>query len=131
MVKSLNSIYHDVAKKEKEIESDAYRLFSDSKISLDELLVSTAPSVAQQQEILEKTEELQIAKEEMQKLRTTSMELESKVSLIEKERKEEKVNLEQAIRQLNFQLNIVSNELKTKDAGMFFHLFLSYRLLIN
>jgi hypothetical protein len=85
---------------------------------LDDLLTSTAPSVAQQQEILRKADEIKAANDDMRKLRTQSAEMETKVAQLERERREERQNLEQTIRQLNFQINIISNELKTKDAGI-------------
>ena len=85
---------------------------------MDELLASTAPSVVQQQEIIRKTDDLKVANEDLRKLRTLSVEMETKVAQLERERQAERSNLEQTIRQLNFQMNIISNEMKTKDAGI-------------
>lgn len=84
---------------------------------------STGPSVAQQQEILKRTEELKTASEDLRKTKQQSSEMEAKLLQLEKERREERSNLEQTIRQLNFQFNIISNELKTKDAGIPFFFF--------
>lgn len=82
------------------------------------MLKSTGPSVAQQQEIIKRTEDLKAANEDVRKMKTLSTEIEARLAQMERERQNERLNLEQTIRQLNFQLNIISNELKTKDAGI-------------
>lgn len=87
---------------------------------MEDLLASTGPSVTQQQELLKKTEELKSASDDLKKVRAASLDMETKLNQLEKERKDERSNLEQTIRQLNFQMNIISNELKTKDAGIYF-----------